>query len=96
MPFFVSVMKYVRILTDYPVSCRDEIDKIGHASNHGDPAAALLEVLDAGQNHAFTDHYVNVPVDLSKRMIMLFTKSCFILLTMSIFFCRSLSIHRHG
>ncbi|CUS21199.1 LAQU0S02e08306g1_1 [Lachancea quebecensis] len=56
--------------TQNPLILIDEIDKIGHGGIHGDPAAALLELLDPEQNNSFLDNYLDIPIDLSKVLFV--------------------------
>ncbi len=63
----VQAMKYTQTMN--PVIMLDEVDKMG-SSYHGDPASALLEVLDPEQNKEFLDHYLDVPCDLSNVLFI--------------------------
>uniref|UniRef100_A0A1I8ACN6 Lon protease homolog, mitochondrial n=1 Tax=Steinernema glaseri TaxID=37863 RepID=A0A1I8ACN6_9BILA len=59
-----------KVQTENPLILIDEVDKIGGAGYHGDPASALLELLDPEQNVNFLDHFLDVPVDLSKVLFI--------------------------
>lgn len=59
----------IKAKSNNPVILLDEIEKLGR-SYRGDPANALLEILDPSQNTSFVDHYVSLPIDLSKVMFI--------------------------
>eukprot|EP00497_Spongosphaera_streptacantha_P003654 TRINITY_DN437_c0_g1_i2.p1 TRINITY_DN437_c0_g1~~TRINITY_DN437_c0_g1_i2.p1 ORF type:complete len:291 (+),score=63.79 TRINITY_DN437_c0_g1_i2:161-1033(+) len=65
---FIQALKITK--TSNPLILIDEIDKVGRSSHRGDPTSALLEILDPNQNGGFMDHYIDVPIDLSKVLFI--------------------------
>ncbi|MGZ7079390.1 MAG: endopeptidase La, partial [Thermoanaerobaculia bacterium] len=63
------IQSYIQVGVNNPLIMIDEIDKIGK-DFRGDPASALLEVLDPKQNHAFVDRYIEIPYDLSHTLFI--------------------------
>ena len=64
----VRALKTVEV--ENPVILIDEVDKLGQASQQGDPGSVLLEILDPEQNKQFTDDFLDVPIDLSKVLFL--------------------------
>ena len=64
------VQAFKKVQSENPLILIDEVDKIGRNDYRGDPSSALLEVLDPEQNATFLDHYLDVPVDLSKTLFV--------------------------
>lgn len=64
----IQAMRRVQVAD--PVLMIDEIDKMSDGGSGGDPTAAMLEVLDPAQNRGFTDHYLNLPFDLSSVLFI--------------------------
>ena len=70
-----AVQALKKTKTENPLILIDETDKLGQGYK-GDPAAALLEMLDPEQNSSFLDHYLDVPVDLGKVSFSYYSEHC--------------------